>query len=101
MKRLTEKLLGKTRDGTDQYKIQNYVDSENPAHVKVMKRLPKDDYDLLVSACDVGLIFLDYNFTIPNFPSRLLCYMQSRVPVIAATDVSTDVGTVIESGGFG
>ena len=63
--------------------------------------MPKDDYDLLVSACDVGLIFLDYNFTIPNFPSRLFSYMQSRVPVIAATDVSADVGTVIESGGFG
>ena len=55
----------------------------------------------LVGCCDVGLIFLDFRFTIPNFPSRLLSYMQRSMPVIAATDTSTDVGSVAELGGFG
>ena len=63
--------------------------------------LPKDDYEVLANACDVGLIFLDHRFTIPNFPSRLLSYMQASMPVLAATDGNTDIGQVIEQGEFG
>lgn len=66
-----------------------------------MQRLPKEDYDTLVGACDVGMIFLDYRFTIPNFPSRLLSYMQAKLPVLAVTDVNTDIGKIIVDGGFG
>ena len=66
-----------------------------------MKRLPKEDYDTMVAACDVGMIFLDHRFTIPNFPSRLLSYMQAHLPVLACTDPNTDVGKVIVDGGFG
>ena len=59
-------------------------------------------YNYLVTcACDIGMIFLDYRFTIPNFPSRLLSYMQAKIPVLAVTDSSTDVGKVIVQGGFG
>ena len=88
-------------DGAEQYKIQDYVDNENPENVLLMKRLPKEDYDLLVSSCDIGLIFLDHRFTIPNFPSRLLSYMQAKLPVLAATDPNTDIGKMIVDGGFG
>ena len=88
-------------DGTEYGKLQAFVDSERPANVKLMKRLPKDDYDRMIAACDVGLIFLDYRFTIPNFPSRLLAYMQAGLPVLACTDPNTDIGRVITEGGFG
>jgi len=88
-------------DGADQYKIQKYVYDEKPQHVILMKRLPKEDYDLLVSSCDAGLIFLDYRFTIPNFPSRLLGYMQSKIPVLAVTDTVSDIGKTIVEGDFG
>ena len=66
-----------------------------------MQSLPKEDYDTLVAACDVGMIFLDFRFTIPNFPSRLLSYMQAKLPVLAVTDPNTDIGKMIVDGGFG
>ena len=44
---------------------------------------------------------MDYRFTIPNFQSRLLDYMNYGLPVIAATVCNTDVGKVIEDNGFG
>ena len=53
------------------------------------------------ACCDVGLIFLDPCFTIPNFPSRLLAYMQAGLPVLACTDTNTDIGKIIIEGGFG
>lgn len=88
-------------DGTEYNKIEYYVKTEKPSNIKLMKRLPKDDYDKVVAACDVGMIFLDYRFTIPNFPSRLLSYMQAKIPVMAVTDSNTDIGKVIVNGGFG
>ena len=72
-----------------------------PQNAVLLQKLPKEDYDRLVAACDVGLIFLDHRFTIPNFPSRLLGYMQAGVPVLACTDPNTDIGKVIVEGGFG
>lgn len=88
-------------DGTEYVVLKKYVETKKPKNVKLMKRLPKEDYDTMVGACDVGLIFLDHRFTIPNFPSRLLAYMQAKLPVFASTDPNTDIGNVIVDGGFG
>ena len=103
-----EKLKGNKRayflivgDGTEFEKLKDFFDKEQPENMKLMSKLPKDDYDTMIAACDVGLIFLDHRFTIPNFPSRLLSYMQAKLPVLAATDPNTDIGKVITEGGFG
>ena len=88
-------------DGTEYGLLENFVNTEKPQNMRLMQRLPKEDYDALVAACDVGMIFLDHRFTIPNFPSRLLSYMQAGLPVLACTDSNTDIGKVITEGGFG
>ncbi len=88
-------------DGTDRWILEEYFEIENPTHATLLKHLPKSEYDSLVACCDVGLIFLDYRFTIPNFPSRLLSYMQAGLPVFACTDMHTDIGKVITEGEFG
>ena len=66
-----------------------------------MEGLPKAEYDELVRACDVGLIVLDHRFTIPNFPSRLLSYLENKMPVLCATDPNTDMERIAEENGFG
>ena len=88
-------------DGTEFGKLEQFFSEQKPKNMKLMKRLPKEDYDRMVAACDVGMIFLDHRFTIPNFPSRLLSYMQAGIPVLAVTDSNTDIGKVIVNGGFG
>ena len=88
-------------DGTEYSKLEAFFQRIDATNMKLVKRLPKEDYDRLVAACDVGMIFLDHRFTIPNFPSRLLAYMQAQLPVLACTDPNTDVGQVITEGGFG
>lgn len=87
--------------GTESNKLKSYFDSQMPINAKIFGQLPKDEYEILANTCDVGLIFLDHRFTIPNFPSRLLSYMQASMPVIAATDTSTDMGEILENGEFG
>ena len=87
--------------GTEYHLLDEYVRNSNQKNLKLMQRLPKEDYDNMVGACDVGLIFLDHRFTIPNFPSRLLSYMQAKLPVLACTDPNTDIGKVITEENFG
>jgi glycosyltransferase involved in cell wall biosynthesis len=84
--------------GTKYNKIKKWFNDNKPVNAKLISLLPKQDFDNLLLACDVGMIFLHKDFTIPNFPSRLLSYLDNGLPVIAATDLNSDVGkSIIEA----
>lgn len=87
--------------GTHYNMISDWCECNKDANVKLMQSLPKVDYDLLVKHCDVGLVFLDHRFTIPNYPSRLLSYLENKMPVLCATDKNTDIGKIAEENGYG
>ena len=87
--------------GTYYQQLENWYTSNRNGCVTVMKGLPKADYDKLVRACNIGLIFLDYRFEIPNFPSRLLSYLENKMPVLCATDPNCDMGQIANENGFG
>ena len=82
--------------GTQFKKVASWFEMNKPTKAKLFSGLSKENYDKLLAACDVGMIFLHKNFTIPNFPSRLLSYLEMRMPVLAAIDKNTDIGKVIE-----
>ena len=88
-------------NGTEYNKLNDWYRENKNCCVKLMQRLPKEDYNVLVRSCDVGLIFLDHRFSIPNYPSRLLSYLENKMPVICATDVNTDIGSIAEENGYG
>ena len=88
-------------NGTKYGKLEEWYNENKGCCVRLMQRLPKEDYDILVRSCDVGLIFLDHRFTIPNFPSRLLPYLKFKMPVLCATDPNTDIGRIAKENGFG
>jgi glycosyltransferase involved in cell wall biosynthesis len=87
--------------GTEYSHIEAHLRVGQHQNAKLLRTLPKDQYDALLAECDVGLIFLDPRFTIPNFPSRLTSYMEAAIPVIAATDTSTDIKDVLFESGSG
>lgn len=87
--------------GTEYSKLVSFFQKTKPENAKLLSHLPKEDFELLTNSCDVGMLFLDKRFTIPNFPSRVLSYMNASLPVLAATDVNTDVGEIIEENDFG
>lgn len=87
--------------GTEYPKLEEWVNNAKPKAVSLYKRLPKAEYDTLANSCDIGLIFLDYSFSIPNYPSRLLPYLMERKPIIAVTDPNCDTGTIAEANGYG
>jgi glycosyltransferase involved in cell wall biosynthesis len=87
--------------GTEYPKLEEWVNNAKPNAVSLYKHLPKAEYDALASSCDVGMIFLDYRFTIPNYPSRLLPYLMGHKPIIAVTDPNCDTGIIAEENGYG
>lgn len=87
--------------GTEYGKLEAFIENEKPQNIVLMNKIPKEDYDQLVAACDVGLIYLDHRFKIPNFPSRFLSYLQAGLPVLCATDPNTDIGKIAVEHGFG
>lgn len=87
--------------GTEFKRLYKWYSDFDESNFLIMEALPKNEYDELMQACDIGLIFLDKRFTIPNFPSRLLSYLEYHMPVLAATDVNTDIGKIITESGCG
>lgn len=87
--------------GTEYSKLYNWIAQEKPSNIKLFDFLPRNEYDNLIKACDAGMIFLDNRFTIPNYPSRLLAYLENKMPILAATDINTDIGKIAEENGYG
>lgn len=83
--------------GTDRYKLEQTIGEYNVKNALVIENLPRNEYEQITKECDVGLIVLDPRFTIPNYPSRILSYMEYAKPILAAIDKATDLNEVIES----
>ncbi|MDL2323275.1 glycosyltransferase family 4 protein [Bacteroidales bacterium OttesenSCG-928-A17] len=105
-------ILDSNRDKTDRYfiivgsgteysKIQNWFELNRYPNAQLLSALPKAEYDALAQSADVGLILLDKRFTIPNYPSRLLSYLNNSIPVLAATDTNTDIGKIAQENNYG
>lgn len=88
-------------DGSQRYLIKDYIETTKPENAILLDYMPKEEYQQIADACDVGLIFLDHRFKIPNYPSRLLSYMTAGMPILAATDSNTDIGTIARDNGYG
>ena len=98
-KQLKFVLIGK---GTEKQKIYEIIKKKNIKNVLTFDYIPREEYEKLTRASDIGLIFLDHRFTIPNYPSKTLSYFESSLPIMAATDASTDYKDMIikENCGF-
>lgn len=83
-------------NGSEYMKLKNWCDANPSESYTLLNYLPKNEYDRLLSSCDLGLILLNKDFLIPNFPSRVLSYLEMGFPVISATDINTDIGKILE-----
>lgn len=87
--------------GTEKEKLANYIKNNNIQNAIMIDYLPKAQYNSILKQTDIGLIFLDNRFTIPNIPSRTLAYLEYGIPIMAATDKNTDYKGIIQNNEFG
>ncbi len=81
--------------GTEEGRIRSFIEKNSLSNLKLLNELPRREYEKLLRDADIGIVSLSPLFTIPNFPSRILSYMQMSKPVFAVTDKATDMGKLI------
>ncbi|MFL2143620.1 glycosyltransferase family 4 protein [Ruoffia sp. FAM 20857] len=87
--------------GTERYKLENTINKHEIINARLLENLPRNEYEQITLESDVGLIVLDPRFTIPNYPSRILSYMEYGKPVLAATDKASDINELISDASCG
>jgi len=82
-------------------KLQEEISERNISNIRLLDILPKTEYQDLLSVCDLGLISLHENFSVPNIPSKSLDYFNVGLPVLASVDKATDYGLLLNEAGAG
>ena len=73
----------------------------NIYNTQIVRSLTKASYFEELDNSDVGLIFLNEKFTIPNYPSRLLDYLYFDLAILSNTDINTDITDFIKNANVG
>lgn len=86
-------LLG---EGVQMNRISGLIEKQNISNIYLNSTIPKQEYQDLISICDIGLISLHQDFTIPNIPSKALDYLNVGLPILASLDKATDFGSILD-----
>ena len=82
--------------GTHFHFLEKFMEIYKGGNLMISSWIPAEDFKLVLRATDVGLILLDKCYTVPQFPSRLLGYLDLSMPVLCAVNDGTDIGTILE-----
>ena len=63
---------------TEYKKIENYTKVNNLNNTMIYWVTPEEVYARIAKLCDIGLVFLDKIFIIPNIPLIILTYMELK-----------------------
>jgi len=88
-------------DGTEFEYLDVWFKHNKPTNASLIRYIPREEYNQLASNCHISLVLLHPDFTIPNFPSRVLTYLEYKLPVFCLTDSVSDIGPIAEENNFG
>lgn len=86
--------------GTHFSLLKDQFKNKSNNNVLLYDWLPTEDFNKILATSDVGLILL-HKYTVPQFPSRLLSYLDYAKPVLCVVNRGTDIGTTVENSGCG
>lgn len=87
-------------NGTEFESVKKELNRAGSRNALLYNWLPAEDFIRLLDASDVGLILL-HKYSEPQFPSRLLSYLDFGKAVLCAVNEYTDIGEIVESSGCG
>jgi glycosyltransferase involved in cell wall biosynthesis len=82
--------------GNEKDNLEKQIVSEQLNNIKIQGYLSREAYFNVLQTAHVGLISLSEDFTIPNYPSKALVYLNAKVPILASVDLNTDFGRHME-----
>ncbi len=87
--------------GTEVEELKKEADKLDLYNLQFVDKVPREEYFQLLSNCNIGLISLHQNFTVPNTPMKLNDYLNAEIPVLASIDRSNDLGILLEKNNMG
>lgn len=88
-------------NGTQMIQLQEKVKKEGLNNVRFLNKLSNEEYRELLQICNIGIISLHKNFTVPNTPYKLNDYCAAQLPILASIDYGTDLGRILETNDMG
>lgn len=75
----------------------------NQKNLVFINSVPRQQYELIISNCDVGIVSLNERFKVPNFPMKVTGYLKLGLPILASLDNCSyaDLGSYINSNKVG
>lgn len=80
--------------------IEKYIE-DGGGNIIYLKKVSRDNYIEIISACDAGLVSTVRNVDVPSFPSKTIDYLRVGIPIIASVEKTTDYGEFIERNNLG
>lgn len=80
--------------GTEKNKVKNYCQRKELKNVVFLDSVSSIEYVSYLKIAHMGLISLNKDFTIPNFPSKINAYYTHKLPVLISVDSNTDFGII-------
>jgi glycosyltransferase involved in cell wall biosynthesis len=87
--------------GTENDKLKEVASQMGVNNLKFIDSLSRENYFKLISSCNLGLISLHQDFTVPNTPMKLNDYLNAGIPVLASIDRSNDLGELLVNNKMG
>ncbi len=70
-------------------------------NVHLVKRVPREQYLQLISACDLGMVATVPGVDSASFPTKILDYLRANLPVVAALEPHNDLRELLVEWGVG
>lgn len=88
-------------NGTEKKKLIDK--SKELENVKFLGPFKREEYENFIQCCDAGIISLNENYTVPNFPAKVTGYLKVGLPIFASLDqvAYNDLGNFIEKNKIG
>ena len=88
-------------DGSARTDLVRLADRIGLTNVTFVTTLPRDEYRRLLQSAHVGVAITVAGVTPPTFPSKIVEYCASGIPVLVCVEPASDAGTFVESAGAG
>lgn len=73
-------------DGTQVNYLKNMKEKNKIENLEVLDFVEREKYEKILRMCDIGLISLNKNYTVPNFPAKVTGYIKEGIPIFASLD---------------
>lgn len=83
-------------NGTEKNKLKQL--SKDNKNIVFLDFIPREEYESLINACDIGIISLNEKYTVPNFPAKVTGYCKLGLPILASLDNAAfcDLGVLLK-----